>query len=167
MIHSWKKGLGGFMNSSIYLIFAVVILLFILLMWVLKKAAAIFKRSFLLFLLLIGLICGIAIYSSNTGQAAMAAAAIKSWLHSPVVKANSILEQKFDFSFLPIKDQVHLDIPAISQNPELPRGCEVTSLVMLLNSAGVNVNKMVLAEKVKKRSHSANCPQWTGLFWKS
>ncbi|GAE28321.1 hypothetical protein JCM9140_4538 [Halalkalibacter wakoensis JCM 9140] len=56
---------------------------------------------------------------------------------------------RYDFQ-LPLS--ILLDAPLISQLPELPRGCEVTSLAMFLNYAGVNVNKMVLADEVKKDS---------------
>ncbi|OIJ20997.1 hypothetical protein BKP45_07335 [Anaerobacillus alkalidiazotrophicus] len=43
-----------------------------------------------------------------------------------------------------------LQVPLILQFPDLPRGAEVTSLAMLLGYAGEKVNKLELAEHIKK-----------------
>ena len=49
-----------------------------------------------------------------------------------------------------------LDVPWIAQNPQLPRGCEVTSLAMMLRHAGVAADKMTLAAQVRKVPYFAN-----------
>jgi uncharacterized protein YvpB len=50
----------------------------------------------------------------------------------------------------PIPDHILLNVPFVSQKPDLPNGCEVTSLTMLLLEAGVRVDKMTLADQVDK-----------------
>nr|WP_263323679.1 C39 family peptidase [Neobacillus sp. Marseille-Q6967] len=49
-----------------------------------------------------------------------------------------------------LQDRVLLQVPTLMQFPELPRGCEVTSLTMMLNFAGVQVDKLTLASEVEK-----------------
>jgi uncharacterized protein YvpB len=56
----------------------------------------------------------------------------------------------FEYKKTIIKNQVLLSIPPIIQFPELPRGCEVTSLPMLLRFAGVDIDKMTLAQEINK-----------------
>lgn len=58
--------------------------------------------------------------------------------------ANSLISQ------YSIKGTIHLEAPHIKQLPEPPRGCEVTSLAMLLNYHDVDVTKMELAKHVKR-----------------
>lgn len=67
-------------------------------------------------------------------------------------QAATTLEQNSDklIPYIKIKDQVLLDAPIIKQFPELPRGCEVTSLAMLLQYKGIKTDKVDLAAKIKK-----------------
>jgi uncharacterized protein YvpB len=59
-------------------------------------------------------------------------------------------EQELEAVQITEKEQVLLDVPLIEQMPELPRGCEVTSLAMLLKYAGVSADKMELADRIKR-----------------
>ncbi|MHC0037889.1 C39 family peptidase [Pseudoneobacillus sp. C159] len=63
------------------------------------------------------------------------------------------------FIFLLYTDQGYaktVDAPHIKQLPELARGCEVTSLAMMLQHAGMNVGKMQLAKEINKIPFKSN-----------
>jgi len=51
-----------------------------------------------------------------------------------------------------LPEEVILNVPVIKQYPELPRGCEVTSLAMVFKYMGIEVGKLELAQEVKKDS---------------
>ncbi|MCM3737907.1 C39 family peptidase [Bacillus cytotoxicus] len=65
-------------------------------------------------------------------------------------------ELRVDFSF-EMKDKVMIEnVPFIKQLPELERGCEVTSLAMLLQYKGIKVDKMTLANEIAHIQFEAN-----------
>ncbi|MGE7691870.1 C39 family peptidase [Lysinibacillus sp. NPDC097214] len=43
------------------------------------------------------------------------------------------------------RDEQELDVPVVMQKPELPHGCEITSLTAVLNYYGMNVTKLEMA----------------------
>lgn len=65
-------------------------------------------------------------------------------------RSKTVLNFDENYRIIKIKEKVLLDFPAIKQYPELPRGCEVTSLAMLLQGTGIDVDKMDLAKKIRK-----------------
>ncbi|MBC6973747.1 C39 family peptidase [Bacillus sp. Xin] len=61
-----------------------------------------------------------------------------------------VQELRVDFLFDMKETAMIESVPFIKQLPELQRGCEVTSLAMLLQYKGVQVDKMQLASEINK-----------------
>ncbi|WP_235941693.1 C39 family peptidase [Paenibacillus puerhi] len=75
---------------------------------------------------------------------ARTAADVKASEDAPTTPAAAIEQPK------PKAASVMLDAPAVRQLPELPSGCEVTSLTMLLKFRGIDKTKMELAAEMKR-----------------
>lgn len=63
-----------------------------------------------------------------------------------LLNKNEIDEQ---IDWMTMKDEQKLNVPLENQLPDLPNGCEVTSLSMLMNYYGIKVNKNELAENIQ------------------
>ncbi|WP_291578870.1 C39 family peptidase [Clostridium sp. UBA6640] len=68
-----------------------------------------------------------------------------------VIKATGAKEDKsiIDYEYNISKANQPLEVPLIMQKPELMRGCEVTSLAMLLQYMHIDVDKMELSKMIK------------------
>ncbi|GAA0330693.1 C39 family peptidase [Bacillus carboniphilus] len=129
------------------------LLLYLILLIILLKRIKEMKLKYKVFILIYNLVLGFGFlyFLENTFKVSQKIMAKQT---SPL----TITEQRvqdykirvLEPKIFPIKDSVLLDAPLIRQYPELPRGCEVTSLAMLLQFANVNVGKMQLAREIEK-----------------
>jgi uncharacterized protein YvpB len=134
----------------LYFIAAFIVLLLVIKM---KRKSGVFLKSALLFLFIILVLVPSFIWDNfQPAHAAKAMNTIKSIFNYQEDKTQKVFQNNTDIPIIKIKEKVILDAPFISQLPELPRGCEVTSLAMMLNDAGVQVTKLTLAKEIKKDS---------------
>lgn len=47
--------------------------------------------------------------------------------------------------------EVYINVPTLMQNPELPNGCEITSLTAILNYYGNNVSKLEMSDRYLRK----------------
>lgn len=85
-----------------------------------------------------------------SAHVAKAVESVKVWIASPETGTSTLRIEDSKVDIIPIKESILLDAPVIWQMPELPRGCEVTSLAMLLQYRGIKVDKLTLAGEVRK-----------------
>lgn len=77
-----------------------------------------------------------------------------------VLRCNRQFIDSYDYQTL--KPQQQMNVPLYNQYPELPNGCEVTSLSMLLNYYHVHVSKDQLASKIHHVSSYSDGGRYRG-----
>jgi len=118
-------------------------------LWSNRVAKKWIRHSFLLYSILFTIVAvsisGVYVIKHTSTLAATAKQALSG---SPIepAEAKTALEEKS----VKITNSVQLKAPEISQLPELPRGCEVTALSMLLEYHNIDSDKMKLAKKMKR-----------------
>ena len=85
---------------------------------------------------------------------------------APVISTEPCTQTSVSFSHI-------IDVDYIYQNPELPTGCEITSLTMLLNYLGFDIEKTHLSDKYLKMDYMGTMgfddafignPRWDGGY---
>lgn len=110
---------------------------------------------YLIVLTFLGLALLFYIYSANGKQTYFTDFYSNTVFHLQSLFSNPKEYQPIEINNINIQE-IKLDVPLIRQKPELDRGCEVTSLAMLLQSAGIRVSKLTLASQIHKVPFSRN-----------
>jgi uncharacterized protein YvpB len=140
------------MMNTFYLPIAAILTLLFLFFMMIRKQGSIIKSVLIFFIAFMSFLGAFLAENLQSAHVAKAVQSVKHWIQPEQDKSNLRLMATKDYSvdIIPIKDAVLLDAPIIWQMPELPRGCEVTSLAMLLQYQGIQVDKLTLAKEVKK-----------------
>jgi uncharacterized protein YvpB len=116
------------------------------------------------FLLIVGLlfasgVFSMLLYAKFTGQAWFSESSTIAYADSLDARQPIIMTAVPPPVTIPLTASAMLTAPAIRQHPELPSGCEVTSLAMMFQYYGINKNKMELLPELKRDK--------TPLKWKA
>lgn len=104
----------------------------------------------LVFILLANIIIGIVLYNEEYFNNKYSKLFVENSFEIENIEYIYEEENKESNRHTSIQSEVILDVSLISQMPELYNGCEITSLAMLLNYKGINVDKIQLASEMKR-----------------
>lgn len=138
--------------DKLYLPLAAIIPLLLMFYLLIRKQNSMMKSVLMFLFVFTSIVGAFLIENLQASHVALAVQSVKDWLDEPEPRAERApaVPEESEPKIIPNKKQVLLEAPIIWQMPELPRGCEVTSLAMLLMHQGVQVDKLTLASEVRK-----------------